>query len=378
MAKRLYAGQRTRADGRIEARFMVEGKRYSVCGKTAAECKKKELAKREAIARGIDSRIGNITLDTYFTEWIAAKEKSVKGQTVYIYAGWYRLHIAPVLGTLKLKAITRRAVIKWRGELAEEKGVKIAARAVMLLHQIMKTAKRDGVINDMSGVEDLPKLRETGEQRPARETIHRALTEEEVRTVLFYMRQSWYYNALRFLFVTGLRCGECAALEWRDVDMKNGVLHVRRTITRDSKGDLIIGDSTKTKTSRRDIPINDNIRAIIEEQREQAELFGGKVFAMDGRIFPAQNGKIWAAHVLGNTIRDALKRAERDGVHIEHFSPHATRDTFASLAIKKGVPLNTLKEILGHASLAMTADLYGHVYEEQKREAMERLKITGI
>lgn len=378
MAKRLYAGQRVRADGRIEARFMVEGKRYSVCGKTAAECRKKELAKREAIARGIDSRIGNITLDAYFTEWIAAKEKSVKGQTVYIYAGWYRLYIAAAFGKLKMKAITRRAVIKWRGELAEEKGVKVTARASMLLYQIMKTAKRDGVINDVSSVEDLPPLRASGEQRPARETIHRALTEEEVRTVLFYMRQSWYYNALRFLFVTGLRCGECAALEWRDVDMKNGVLHIRRTVTRNSKGREIVGDSTKTKTSRRDIPINDNIRAIIEEQREVARAFGGNILSMEGRVFPSTIGGVWTAHTMGTAITDALKKAERDGVHIEHFSPHATRDTFASMAIKSGVPLNTLKEILGHASLAMTADLYGHVYEDQKRDAMERVKIAGI
>lgn len=378
MAKRLYAGQRERADGRIEARFMVEGKRYSVCGKTAAECKKKELAKREAIAKGIDSRMGNITLDEYFNEWIAQKEKSVKGQTIYTYTGWYRLYIAGAFGALKMKAITRRAVIKWRGELAGEKGVNITARASMLLYQIMKTAKRDGVMNDVSAVEDLPRLRASGEKRPARETIHRALTETEVQTILFYMRDSWYYNALRFLFVTGLRSGECAGLEWRDVDMKRGILHIRRTATKDSKGHDVIGDSTKTKTSRRDIPMNDTMRAIIREQRERAALFGGNVFAPAGRIFPAQNGGIWRAHVLGNVINGALKRAEMDGAHIEHFSPHATRDTFASMAIKNGVPLNTLKELLGHASLAMTADLYGHVYEEQKRDAMERVKIAGI
>lgn len=378
MAKRLYAGQRERSDGRIECRFVVEGRRYSVCARTAAECKEKERLKREEIARGIDSRTGNITFGDYFTEWLEQKEKSAKGQTIYIYAGMYRVHIAPTFEKVKMKAITRRMVIQWRGTLAEAKGVKLARRAFILLYQVMKDARRDGVIADTSSVEDLPKLRETGEKRPARETIHRALTEAEIQTVIHYMRNSWYCNALRFLFCTGLRCGECAALEWGDVDMKRGVIHIRRTATRNTDGQTISGGSPKTKSSRRDIPINEDMRAILAEQREQAALFGGNIFRMNGRVFPAQNGGIWVSSVMRMAIAGALKKAERDGIHIDHFSPHATRDTFASMAIKNGVPLNTLKEILGHASLAMTADLYGHVYEDQKREAMQRARIAGI
>lgn len=66
---------------------------------------------------------------------------------------------------------------------------------------------------------------------------------------------------------------------------------------------------------------------------------------------------------------------KKDGIEIKHFSPHAFRSTFASLAVRKGMPLNVLKEIMGHTSYAMTADLYGHVYNEQKQEAMNLIKI---
>lgn len=58
-------------------------------------------------------------------------------------------------------------------------------------------------------------------------------------------------------------------------------------------------------------------------------------------------------------------------------SIHALRDTFASLCARRGVPMNVLKELLGHTSYAMTADRYAQVYEDEKSESMEQLNITG-
>ena len=71
-----------------------------------------------------------------------------------------------------------------------------------------------------------------------------------------------------------------------------------------------------------------------------------------------------------------LKRLEKAGKPIDHLSAHALRDTFATRYIESGGELQTLKTILGHSSLAMTADLYSHVLPNTKQQEMDNLKIN--
>lgn len=362
-----------RKDRRYQIHFRVDGKSFTVIGGTVKEVREKERMKREEIAKGIDSRTGNITLDEYFKEWITQKEGTVKPITVRSYENIYRLHISPVLGKRKIGKITRREVLQWRVAMAEGKSAGTIKLICTVFLQIMREARRGALITNLNAVEDLPPLRVKGERRPARETIHRALTAEEVEVFLRYARKSWYYNAIRFMLNTGVRAGECAGLQWKDIDFKNGMIHIRRTTTRDRKYRPVMSDSPKTKTSRRDIPMNETIRMILQEQLEIGRGFWGNVIPFDGSriVFPSPRGGLWGSWQAWAICRGIFKRMKADGVNIERFSLHATRDTFISMKLKNGVPINTVKEIAGHASLAMTADLYGHVYEEEKRAAMQ-------
>ena len=65
-----------------------------------------------------------------------------------------------------------------------------------------------------------------------------------------------------------------------------------------------------------------------------------------------------------------LADLEKKDIHIERFTHHACRDTFATMYLRGGGNLQTLKTILGHSSLAMTADLYAHVLEDTRQEEM--------
>ena len=81
MAK-LPAGFKKKQDGRYEYRFTVEGKRYSVCGKTVKECREKELKKRQAIEAGTFTKADKLTVSEYFDRWIGAKVGTVKETTI--------------------------------------------------------------------------------------------------------------------------------------------------------------------------------------------------------------------------------------------------------------------------------------------------------
>lgn len=377
--KRLGAGVRLVKTGRYEKRFTVNGVRYSVYGKTAKELAEKETEKRLALKEGAYTRNETITLAKYFEEWTAHKGATVAETTMYAYIARFNNHIRRPLGRYKVAAIERRQVASVLANIADKVSAGTANVCRALLVQIFQSACYDGIIS--TNIAKTVQPVKPPAAPPARETIHRALTGKEIAAFMEAAAGGHYFHAFRFMLATGTRAGECAGLKWGDVDYKNGVIHIRRTVTRDSNGRLKVGDTTKTKRSRRDIPINEEIAAILAAQRAQNAALFGNQFDMAALVFPTRGNTAASSNhfseIIGNVI-DAYNRKAKDGAKLERFTVHAFRDTFASKAAAAGVPLNVLKELLGHSSYAMTADLYGHIYDEQKREAMDGLKIGAM
>ena len=83
-----------------------------------------------------------------------------------------------------------------------------------------------------------------------------------------------------------------------------------------------------------------------------------------------------AKHAAGITeeTNNVLKRLRQQGIEIERFTHHAFRDTFATRYIEEGGNMQTLQKILGHSSLAMTADLYAHVLPNTKQQEMQQIE----
>ena len=371
MAK-LATGFRKRKSGGYEYRFTYNGVRYSVGGATTAECKKKAKEKQSQLDVGIYQTNDKITLNQYFDEWIKQKEMAVKESTIFTYRNVYRNNIAPTLGKHKIKTLERRQIVSMLNQVAEEKGIGAANYARRVIVSILGAAIHDDIIvrNVAAGI---PSFKATG--KPARETIHRELTDHELKAFFRAIQYTRHYNAFRFMLYTGVRVGECCGLQWRDVDRKNGIIHIRKTVTRNSEGKWILGETPKTRTSKRDIPINKAVQEVIEEQwnlyRDTHD-----VLAMNDLVFPGERGQIVTSNVFNNLILEAL--AKKGTAKMAPFSVHAFRDTFASRAIRAGIAPNTLKEILGHASLSMTMDLYAHVNQQDKIESMEKLQAIDL
>lgn len=381
--RKLPGGVRLIKSGRYEKRFVVGGVRYSVYGKTLRELSQKETERRIEIQAGTYKKNSSITLNEYFQEWEAQKGKTVSPATMYNYEKLYRLHIKKPLGRYNVKNIERRQLITFFNSIAEKVSVYMANSCRSLLLQVFQTACYDEII-PVNIVKNIPRIKGKNATH-ARDTIHRALTKAELSAFMGQIVDSLYFNAFRFMLATGVRAGECAGLEWKDIDRKNGVIHVRRTMTTDINGKRVIGQTTKTRRSRRDIPINSEIAEILAAQFNQNKALFGDIISIDGFVFPNSKNEALNPAMFNETITRAIaaynkkntkKPKSERGITLEHFSIHAFRDTFASRAAAAGVPLNVLKELLGHSSYAMTADLYGHIYEEQKKTAMENLKMV--
>ena len=371
---RVPTGFRKRPGGGFEKRFTVNGVRFSVYGSTIKECQEREQEKREQLKAGIYSTNASVTFDKYFKEWIAQKELRVRGATIANYQSIYGRYIQKAIGRCKIKLIERRQVVALMNRIAATGKISAANYTRLVISMVLKAAVVDDII-PRNVAENIAPIKRT--KPPARDTIHRELTEEELKQFFLLAKTSLYYNAFRFLLYTGTRAGECSGLQWRDIDKKKNVVHIRRTITRGKDGKPMVGTETKTEKSKRDIPINQSIKTVLDEQwnfyRDTHE-----VLALNDFVFPGQNDKPANENQLGGAIRNVLKRGEKQGIFIKRFGVHAFRDTFASRAVRAGIPPNTLKEILGHTSLAMTMDLYAHVNQQDKEEGMQKMEAINL
>lgn len=373
MAKRaLAAGYRQRKDGKYESRFTINGKRYSVYADTLKECKEKDAELREKIKSGLYVNNRNITLNQYYEEWKTARQGTIKGNTALNIESRYRNHIGPAMGHRKVVDIEKREIVHLQKQLAQKQKATTVNITIVQLKSIFNAAVADGIIsrNPAAGVKPLKLDEET-----ATKTYHRALTEEEQRAFMEQARQEWLYELIALLLCTGMRVGEATALTWNDIDYVNNVIHVTKTISRTAAGEYTIG-TPKSKTSIRDIPLNDTIKGVLKSQKEKLAFVHGNVISMTRTVFEnVYGGMVYNASV-NSAIRNVLNRINRRGIEIEHFSAHALRDTFATRYIEQGGSPQVLKTILGHSSLSMTMDLYSHVLPNTKQEEMNSINIA--
>lgn len=174
--------------------------------------------------------------------------------------------------------------------------------------------------------------------------------------------------------------GELLGLKWEDIDLRSGMLHVRRTLNRLTKVDQnqpgnnteIVFQTPKSKNSIRSIPL---MKPIIEDlrqwqavQKQDADL-AGTAYQNLGMLVSNQLGM----YIEPRTFKDYYNQIlEASGVG--HFTFHALRHTFATRALEQKMDSKTLSTILGHYSVSFTLDTYAHVLDNHKREGMQLME----
>ena len=314
-------------------------------------------------------------MNQYHELWTEARRDTVKESTLrcqhFQYESCAGVEISLTglkLGEMKLKEITPDDIREVQRTLAggSNKAQTVNDKIAVLSH-IFNTAVKERRLeyNPCIAVRSLKRT-----ERAARDTIHRALTQEEQETFFKAAESSFYYDVFRMAVYTGMRCGEIGALYMSDIS--GGMINIERTITKTENGAYIIGDDPKTWHGRRKIPLNDDIKEVLEHQKEINRILDGdKVLSITERIFKApERGLLMATP----TDREIARICKRTG--IEKFTSHGFRATFATRCIEQGMDVKTLQEILGHSDYGLTMNLYGHVVDNTKRKAMERLKIV--
>ncbi len=197
------------------------------------------------------------------------------------------------------------------------------------------------------------------------------LTEDQARKLLEVARGSRLDALLLVALTTGMRCGELTALRWSDLDFEMGILWVRRTVAR-VPGMGYVEREPKSKAGRRKIVLSGIVLEALrehEKRQQQARLKMGEKWREHGLIFSNTYGGFFNPSSVRYLFKKLLKEADLPNVRF-----HDLRHSAATLLLAAKIDLKMVSELLGHSSIAITADIYGHVLPEMQREVIKKME----
>jgi integrase len=299
----------------------------------------------------------NRTFRDFTRNWFKGKVK-IKPATLISYGGIIENHLIPYFGDAKLANITRaniRDFVKAK-EDEQRPSPKTIHNILLLLHQILADAQVEGILirNPFLKIE-----------RPRIEKEEMDFLKTEEIPVLLEkcdaLNYPWIYTAI----FTGMRRGELLSLKWEDIDWHSGKIHVRRNLYR---GNF---QTPKSKRSKRAIDMGPRLAQVLKTHRakqNEIRLKAGSEWVDNDLIFCQKNGTPLDPYNQNHrAFKPILKKAGIRQIRI-----HDLRHTFASILIAAGHNPKYIQNQMGHASISITMDLYGHLMPEVHKGAAEK------
>jgi integrase len=286
----------------------------------------------------------NVTFGGYAETFLA--ERTLKPRTRQHYRSLVRNQLDPTFGTTPLRAITPHTIRGWHTALGTQTPT-LRAHAYGLLRTILGQAVHDGLIPaNPCHIRGAGNAKRVHKIKPA--------TIPELEQIVAAMPEKYRPMVLLAAWC-GLRFGELTELRRSDVDLKDGVLHIRRAVTR-VDGEFIVG-TPKSDAGTRDVAIPPHLLPVVKEHLGD-KITGGR----NGLLFPALDG---TSHLAPSTLYKSFYPArEKAGRPDLRF--HDLRHTGAVLAASTGATLAELMARLGH-STAGAALRYQHAAEDRDK-----------
>lgn len=361
---------RKRKDGRWEGRYPAynaeKGKKIyqSVYAQTYDEVHEKLVARKKELSADNTLKTVDPVSDARFSDmaeqWLTETENKRKRSTYIKYHTIYYTHIEPYFTDAAVLEVTDAFVAE---KIPSGLSASVYKSIYCVLNQILKFSFRQYGFP----VYNL--------QKPdiyTRKKSVKILTQNEQKALIsvLYQKMDIYKMAILMCLFTGLRLGELCALKWTDVDFNNKTLIVNRTVQRlpvegQKTKTVLMETIPKSECSKREIPLPDNVCALLKMFQNGSEYIFGANAPLEPRVLQYHFKKILAEAGLEN----------------KNF--HILRHTFSTNCIEGGVDVKSLSEMLGHSNVQITLNCYVHPSMDTKRQCMNGLskfygQICGI
>lgn len=301
----------------------------------------------------------SLTFTQVASLWKADKRQYVKPSSYAAYVHLLNKHLLPFFGDRS--EITADDVQEYANLLlAKGLGLKTVKDSLLIFKMIHRYGERMGLWAPLDCRVQYPTTADGRRALPI-------LTVPQQQRLVRYLQDNFSFRNLGLLIClhSGLRIGEVCALQWKDLDIQTGEIHVRKTISRiwlsdgeDKVYSLSIG-SPKTQASVRDIPFTKPLATLIRPLRKivnpEFYVVSNQAHALEPRYFRDYFMKV-ISHLNIPPVRF-----------------HALRHSFATRCIEGKCDYKTVSVILGHASVSTTLDLYVHPGYAEKKKCMDKM-----
>lgn len=382
----LKEGEYQRKNGTFEFRWRDKlGTRHYIYAKTLEELREKELDVLRNVLDGTREVNKNMTINDLYYQWVQLK-KGLKDNTFQNYKYMYQYFVEPRFGTMKIADLKRTDIRAFYIRLADERHVKVRTIECLhsVLHQVLQIAVDDDYLRYNPSDNALKELKQAHNHDG---TKVRALTVPEQTLFEEFLKkqganQKWY-PIFAVMLWTGLRVGEVTGLRWCDIDFEKETINVTHTlIYYDRGGDKRCGfaiNTPKTISGERTVPMLPIVKeAFLMEKKFQEECGITCNVEIDGYtdfIFLNRSGSVQHQGTLNKALKritrdcnyEVMEKGGKNMVLLPCFSNHSLRHTFTTRMCEAGVNIKAIQDILGHADVETTMQIYADVTKEFKR-----------
>jgi len=360
-----------RADGRWVGAVDLgwdDGKRRRrvLYGRTRAEVRERIRDLQAQIDGGVVPAPDRLTVAIYLEQWLDRLSGTIGERSEDTYRRAVRLYLVPTIGSIRLAKLSPADVTKMlqtlqaRGLAPETRRL---ARAV--LRRALRRAQQDGIlVRNVAALADGPRI-------PKRDG--RTLTPEQAKQFLAAVRGERLEAAYVVTLALGLRRGEVLGLSWEDLDLESDepTLRVRRQLIRGRDGLELT--SVKTLGSNRTLHVPEPVVAVLRAHwaaQATERVKAGPRWANEAHlVFTGPLGAPLDVDAFGKSVPRLMKKAG-----LGHWHIHELRHSCASLLLAMGVPLEVVSETLGHSSIRVTKDVYGHLLAPARAKAARAMQ----
>ncbi len=300
----------------------------------------------------------NLLFKDLIESWLLYKKHQVKNSTFYRYQYILNKYILEYFKNIRVVYFEKFDFNSFIDNLSLTLSVKTIKDIVIVLKSILRYAEKKYKFDFALDLISIPKYEA--------EEITILSKSEKIKLENHCTNKNTFRSiGIIICLNTGIRIGEICALTWNDIDLKNKLITINKSLQRvykDKNNTKVLIDKPKSKKSIRKIPINRKLYKILAEIKLKNS-YSGNEFFLTGKS---------DKYVEPRNYQYMLKKCFQE-CNIKNYKFHILRHTFATECIEIGMDIKSLSEILGHASADVTLNKYVHSSFYTKKKFLEKL-----
>ncbi len=328
-----------------------------------------------AVNRGTYTEPAKTTVRDWLTDWLKSYGKQNLAPTTYQgYKIIIEKHLIPELGAIALRDLKPKHIRDYYTKTLESGrrdgkvkalGASLSPTTVSQHHRVLREALQHALELEMIYRNPADAV------KPPKKVKHEInfLPAEDANKIIDLFKGSYMYMPVFLAVTTGARRAEILGLAWSDVDLKKGIINIRRGLYITKEQGLFFKEP-KNKTSKRAVAISPTVVRVLKAhktEQKKTKLSFGKNHDEKDLVCSLQDGQL----IHPSTVTKMFQvTSEAAGYKITF---HQLRHAHASYLLQQGVHPKVVSERLGHSNIAITIDLYSHIAPTMQREAADGL-----